>query len=400
MTDANNGLLRRAENSQRATFLELFFDLVFVFALTRISDRLIDVFETGRRLPFYETYQTLLLFLAIWLIWTITALVTSRLDPDRPVVQFVVVATMLGALVMAVAVPHGLHQRATVFAGAYVTLQLGRSLLLLRPNRQDRTATIRSIVWFGLTAVLWLIGAFVPQVSLRVVLWTTAIVTDCVGVMLGWPTPKLGRTPISETAIAGEHLAERYQQFLLIALGESILVIGLTFSGANFVADHTSAFLLSFLTTVLLWRVYFHRAGHVLPTAITSARHPARLGISAAFSHLPMLAGIVLTAVGYELSIAHPFGDTAPAWLVAILGGPTLFLAGRAAFEHQIFARISRSRLYALVTLVVLAPALAFVPPLAVSAAAAAVLAAVAGADILRSRNRPPERPTPPVRLN
>ncbi|WP_329103473.1 low temperature requirement protein A [Micromonospora sp. NBC_01699] len=399
MTGAEEaGVLRSAESSQRATFLELFFDLVFVFALTRISQRLITDFNTERRILLPEAGQTLLLFLALWLIWTFTALTTSRLDPDQPAIQFVVVGSMFGAMVMAVSVPKGFGERAIIFATAYITVQIGRTLLLFLAHRRDRDVAVRLLVWLGLSAVPWLLGGVVDDAGLRGVLWTIAILLDYGGAISGWPIPVLGRAPTTEVPIAGEHLAERYQQFLLITLGESILVIGLTFSGSSFATDRTVAFLLAFLTTVLLWRVYFHQAGHLLPMAITSARQPARFGRSMSFSHLFMIAGIVLTAVGYELSIAHPLGHTAPVWLYTILGGPALFLAGRAQFEYQVFARVSRSRIGGLVVLALLVPALLQVPPLVASTAAATVLAGVAVADALRSRARTtPEPPTPPL---
>ncbi|MGW4467596.1 low temperature requirement protein A [Micromonospora sp. NPDC004704] len=398
MTGAGeSGVLRSAESSQRATFLELFFDLVFVFALTRISQRLITDFTDERRILLGEAGQTLLLFLALWLVWSFTALVTSRLDPDQPLIQLMVVGTMFGALVMAVAVPEGFGERAAVFAGAYVAIQVGRTLFLLAINRSEWEVGARLLFWLGLSVVPWLLGAAVGQPWLRGLLWTVAVLLDYGGVILDWPTPKLGRVRTAEVPIAGEHLAERYQQFLLVTLGESILVIGLTFSGSSFAPDRTTAFLVSLLTTVLLWRVYFHQAGHLLPLAITVAGRQLRFGVSMSFSHLFMVAGIVLTAVGYELSIAHPLGHPTPVWLYAILGGPALFLVGRALFEYQVFARVSRSRTAGFVLLGLLALALVHTPPLVAGAAAAAVLAGVAVADALRARRTGLERPRPPT---
>jgi low temperature requirement protein LtrA len=398
MTGARElGLLRGEESSQRATFLELFFDLVFVFALTRVSQRLIVDFSTDRRILPSEAGQTLLLFLALWLIWSSTALATSRLDPDHPAIQIVVVGSMLGAMIMALAVPGGFGARALVFAGAYVSVQVGRALFLWAIHRSGRGAAARTLIWAGTSAVPWLAGGIVAQGGIRGLLWTLGVVLDYTASAAGAPVPRLGRSRTTGVTIAAEHLAERYQQFLLIALGESILVIGLTFTGDGFAVDRIVSFLVSFLTTVLLWRIYFHRAGHVLPAALTSARDPARLGRAASLTHLLMIAGIVLCAVGYELSIARPFGQTVPAWLFAILGGPALFLVGRGLFEYQVFARVSRSRIVGLAALGLLAPALLHLQPVAVSGGAAAVLAGVAVNDALRSRGRPPERPAPPI---
>jgi low temperature requirement protein LtrA len=213
--------------------------------------------------------------------------------------------------------------------------------------------------------------------------------------MLGWPTPRLGRWRLPDRSLAGEHLAERYQQFLLIALGESILVLGVAFGGTRLDLDQTAAFLLSFGTTVLLWRVYFYRAGRLLAAAITNAGRPGRLGPALSHTHFFMIAGIVLTSVGLELFINHPLGETPPVWLTAILGGPALFLAGNALFVYQLFHRIAWSRVGGLAALVLLLPAAVGLPPLAVGATAAAVLAGVAGVGALLSRGRAAGAPAP-----
>ncbi|MEE6262986.1 low temperature requirement protein A [Plantactinospora sonchi] len=396
-------LLRGEASSQRATFLELFLDLVFVFALTRVSERLILDFTTEQRILFSEGGQTLLLFLALWHIWATTAWITSRAEPAVPTVQMLVILTMVGSMVMAVALPRGFGSQAVAFAGAYVAVQFGRTLVATvgahgNPDPTSPHAHVRLLLWSGLTAVLWILGAVTNDRVRRSVLWSLALTLDYLGTASGWPVPRLGRSRYAGQVIAGEHLAERYQQFLLIALGESIFVIGITFSGGggNFTPARTAGFGLALLTTVLLWRIYFHRAGDVLPLAITRARHPARLGQAAGYSHLVMIAGIVLTGAGYELFIAEPVGTTMPVWLLAILGGPALFLAGRAGFEFLTFARISRSRVAGLLGLGAVVPAMFHLPPLAVAGTAAVVLSGVALADLWRSHGRAPEQPAPP----
>lgn len=340
-----------------------------------------------------------MLFLGLWLVWSFTALITSRLDPDQPAIQLVVIVSMLGALVMAVAIPGGFEQRALVFAGAYVAVQLGRSVFLAVAHRRERILSLRVIFWLGMSAILWLLGGVTSEPAVRGVLWTLAVGLDFAGAASGWPTPRLGRSRVFEWSIAGEHLAERYQQFLLVTLGESILVIGLAFSGESFALDRTTAFLVAFLTTVLLWRVYFHRAGQFLPAAITSARQPARLGIDMAYTHLLMVAGIVLTSIGYELFVTRPLGHSTPVWLCAILGGPALFLAGRALFEYQVVGWISWPRIIGLILLALIAPAMVLgrLPPLVTGAAAAAALAGIVVADAIRSRGWTVDRSIPPI---
>ncbi|WP_422752735.1 low temperature requirement protein A [Micromonospora sp. WMMD708] len=397
MTDERGAaLLRGGVSSPRATFLELFFDLVFVFALTRVSQRVIDDLNTPRRDLPVEIAQTLVIFLAFWAVWTFTAWVTSRYEPERPEIQFVVVYAMLGCMVMAVATPRAFDTRAPAFALAFVAVQVGRPLILTLALRGHprRLVTVRVASWAAVSAVPWLLGAVLPG-TWRLVCWSVAVVVDYAGLMFGWPVPRLGATRTSTWAVLGEHLAERHQQFFLIALGENILVIGLAFSGHSFSTASSGAFLLSFVTTVLLWRIYFHRAGHLLTEAIRVARAPGRLGESMSWTHLAIVAGVLTTAVGYELAIVHPYERTELAWAVFLTGGPAVFLLARARFEHEVFGRVSRSRIIAVLVLAVLTPLATLTVSVVALAATATVLAAVTVADYRRAYGRPPERPHP-----
>ncbi|MDG4811226.1 low temperature requirement protein A [Micromonospora sp. WMMD1120] len=391
-------LVRSDATRQRATFLELFLDLVFVFALTRISARLIVDFTGGERGVYAGIAQALLLFLALWVVWSMTVWSTSWLDPEAPLVQTVIVITTLGAMTMAVAVPDGFGARAPLFAITYVTLQIGRVLYfhLAGHGQPDPQQSVRILFWLLLSAPPWIAGGLVDHGTVRGWFWAVAVLLDYAGLFLGWPTPRIGAQRIGVRMIAAEHLAERYQQFLLIALGEAIFVIGLAFSGSDFHIDQSAGFVLALASTVLLWRIYFHVAGGLLDAAVDRAGDPARLATYLAFAQLVMIAGIVLTGVGFELFITEPLGHLPAAWLVAILGGPALFLAGRAILEYQVFARVSRSRAAGLVALGLLTPVALRLDPLSAGGTAALVLLGVAAADTRRSRRHPPETPSPP----
>ncbi|KAB1921341.1 low temperature requirement protein A, partial [Micromonospora sp. ALFpr18c] len=204
------------------------------------------------------------------------------------------------------------------------------------------------------------------------------------------PTP--GQWPV-----LAEYLSERYRQFFIIALGELILATGSAYSDASFRSGGAAAALsVSFITTVLLFRVYLFKAGQLLPEAINASSDPARLVREAFLAHVLMVAGIVAVAIGYELVIKHPWGRTEAAWVLVILGGPILFLVGRALAEYAVFARVSRSRLIGALALVAAAPAMTHLPPLAVAGTAVLVLACIATSDTLRAKGKPPERPSPP----
>ncbi|WP_446211502.1 low temperature requirement protein A [Micromonospora sp. IBSANI012] len=384
-------LLRKPEEPQQATFLELFFDLVLVLAITQLSHGLIQ------HLTWSGAFQALVLLLAVWWVWTYTAWITDLYNPQRPAIQLLVIATMLGVFVIAVALPDAFGKRGLVFAGTYVAIHIGRQLFLvlaLRGHGAQRRAA-RALFWFGVSAVPWIAGALADATA-RGALWTLALAVEYMAVVLRFPIPGLGRLPTSAWPIVAEHLAERYRQLFIIALGELILLSGLTLYGSGVAPDRTAAAVVSFSTTVLLWRIYIYRAGEVLPAVIAAAPAPHRRARSAAVAHLIMVAGIVATSVGVELVIAHPFGHTKPAWIAVILGGPALFVAGRAVFEYQVFKRVSRDRLVGLLVLAALTPAALLMPPLLAALAATAVLAGIAIADAARARKHPPEPPSPP----
>ncbi|MDH6465809.1 low temperature requirement protein A [Micromonospora sp. A200] len=384
-------LVRRPEDPREATFLELFFDLAFVFALTQLSFGLIQ------NLTWRGAFQTLLLLLAVWWIWSDTALLTDVYSPQRSVVQVLVTVSMVGTVLVAVALPEAFGAQGLVFAGVYLAIRVGRCFLLLvaaRVRERQRDA-LRVLAWAGVSAVPWIAGALAPGTG-REVLWALAVVVDYTGFVLRWPTPGLGPTSQPEFSLVSGHFAERHRQFFIIALGELILVTGLALRGSGFPPDRTAAFLLAITTTVLLWRIYIYRAGEVLATALTAARKPQRAARATFVAHLVMVAGVVAIAVGAELVIAHPLGHAPPAWITVILGGPALFLAGRAGFEYAVFNRVSWARWIGLLVLAALLPAMQDAPPLLVSTAATVVLAGIAVADAARSRRRPSELPMPP----
>ncbi|GAB3959589.1 hypothetical protein GCM10027614_79390 [Micromonospora vulcania] len=306
-------LLRPPMSSGRATFLELFFDLAFVVALTRVSQRFADLSnDTGWALV-TGFGRTLLLFLALWLIWSHTTWITSRYEPERSVIQAVVVGTMFAGLVMAVALPRATEERALPFAAAYLMVMLVRPLVVAAALRGHprRLVPFRLAAWAAASAPLWLAGALGPE-RLRLPLWAAALAVDYLAWALGWPLPWVGASAVHSWRIAGTHLADRHQQMFLIALGESILVIGTVFSGTDYSAERAAAFGVAFTTSALLWRTYFHRAGLLLTEALGRARMPGRLGTASERTHLLIVLSVLVTSVGYELVIDHPYGPPRP----------------------------------------------------------------------------------------
>jgi low temperature requirement protein LtrA len=181
----------------------------------------------------------------------------------------------------------------------------------------------------------------------------------------------------------------------MIALGEPLLAVGIIFSQKPASPYRMIALVTAFLTTVLLWRIYYHLAGELLPDALTSAADPARIGRITGVAHIAMICGIVSNGVGHEIIQSYPSGHTDPAWLVMIVGGPAVYLAGRAVLERVVFSRISRRRLLAIAVLLLLAAPSLVAPPAAAAVATGLVLLGLAVADTRQSWHRPTEPPSP-----
>ncbi|MEU5964624.1 low temperature requirement protein A [Micromonospora parva] len=384
--------MRDPEGPRRVTLLELFFDLVYVVALALISRGMVD------QLDWHRAAEALIMLAAVWWTWAITTLVTDMYNPERTEIKLLISAVMFGALLMTTAIPEAFNNRGIVFAGTYVAIHLGRGLFLMpavrrEPQTQRRAARI--FLWFVVSAIPWLVGAFVSG-DARIVCWAVALSIDYLGFRLAYPVPGLGVVPEQQRNVTAEHLSERYQQFFIIALGDAILTIGTMFSMEHNEAENIGAFAVAFLTTLLLWRIYVHKSGELLPTAIQTARSPSKFLFSAPYTHLLMISGVVTTASGFHLVLHEPTGRTPPAWLAVILGGPALFLAGRASFEYEVFSRVSWSRPGGVLALLTIAPVLLYLPPVFASLGGLLVLAAVAYADFRRSHGKPPEAPSPP----
>ncbi|MGC4851483.1 low temperature requirement protein A [Micromonospora sp. DT15] len=391
-------LLRPPMSSGRATFLELFFDLAFVVALTRVSQRFAGLADDTGWALVTGFGRTLLLFLALWLIWSHTAWITSRYEPEQPVIQAVVIGTMFAGLIMAVTLPRALEERAVPFTVAYLMVMVLRPLVVAVALRGHprRLVPFRLVVWALVSAPLWLAGALGPD-HLRLPLWVVALAVDYLAWLLGWPLPWLGVSKIGRWRIAGTHLADRYQQIFLIALGESILVIGVVFSGADYSGNRAAAFAVTFATSAVLWRIYFYRAGLLLSEAFGRAGMPGRLGATSERTHLLIVLSVLVTAVGYELVIDHPFGQPRPSWLLFVVGGPMLFLVARLRLEYEVFGQVSRPQVIGLGALLVSTPALAHRAPMVGLSVVACVLALVALLGALRWRGQSLEVPASPI---
>jgi low temperature requirement protein LtrA len=373
-------LRERRDGAGRVTFIELFFDLVYVLAITQLSHLLLD------HLSVRGALQTLLLLLAVWWAWCYTAWATNWLNPERRIVRLMLLTLMLFGLLMAATLPEAFGDRGLWFALAYVAIQVGRNMFVCVAVREDRNLRRNFLLisaWSVASGVLWLAGG-VAEGSTRELLWLSAVFIDYLGPASGFAVPGFGHAHTTDWTITGGHLAERFQLFVILALGESILVTGSTFGDLEWTTAVVAAFVVAFIGSVTFWWIYFDRSAPLSGEAIESSDDPGRLGRSAyTYFHLPMIAGIIVAAVGDELSIAHPRGHADTATVLVILGGPALFLCGHALFKLAVFGSLSISRLVAIAVLAILVPFGTSFSPLILAATATAVIVVVAVTDSL-----------------
>src|SRR5215204_3007035 len=386
------GLLRgEGERDHQVSSMEFFFDLVYVFAITQLSHLLIE------HLDLRGATQTALLLLALWWAWVDTAWLTNWFDPDRRPVRVMLVGAMVATLIMAVALPDAFGERGLLFAVAFVAMQVGRTAFAVvgtRANPSLHRNFQRILGWQAASGLLWLAGGLASGPP-RTIFWIGAVAMDSLGPAFGFVTPGLGRSITRDWNISGEHFAERCKLFLIIALGESILVIGGTFGQLDITLVTLVTFVVAFLGSVALWWVYFDVSFDAAEQAFASSSDPGRLGRFAyTYLHIPMVAGIIVTAVGDELVIAHPFGHATPDTVATVLGGPALFLAGHLLFKRAVFGVWSIPRMAAIVVLGIVAVLGRGWSPLALAIMTVLVIAAVSWRDTRTTRPRLPEGST------
>jgi low temperature requirement protein LtrA len=372
-------LRERGERAARVTSFELFFDLVYVFAVTQLSHHLLE------HLTVRGAAQTLLLLLAVWWAWMYTCWTTNWFDPDHPAIRLVLIGVMLAGLIMSAGIPDAFGDRAMWFAAAYVTIQVGRTLFLviaLGTHELSRNFQ-RILVWLAVPGVFWIAGGFAHG-SAQAALWVVAFGLEFTGPVVGFASPVLGRSVTGDWEIDGEHMAERCRLFMIIALGESLLLTGATFSDLRkSSAGEVAALVSAFLIAVAMWWIYFDRTADLAGERIAASDDPGRLGRSAyTYVHIPMVAGIIVTAVAAELVIAHAGGHVAGGTAAVTLGGPALFVAGHALFKRVVFGHFTRARVFALAALATLIPAYPLVTPLTLLVAATLVLVVLAAWDV------------------
>ena len=361
--------------TQQTTTVELFFDLVYVFAVTQLSHQILgDLSVAG-------VARAAFLLLVVWWAWIYTTWMANWFDPTSSPVRAVLTAVMLGSLLMAAALPEAFGERALLFTASYVGLQVGRNAAaawLLTPRHRLRDVFERLVVWSAASGVLWLAGAALDS-DQRLILWIPALALELAAPAAGYWLPGRGRAVTTDYDIEGSHFAERCQVFIIIALGESIVVTGATASAAGLTSTVVLCLIVAFVETAALWWLYFGATTEHARITLSTCDDPGRLARDAyTYAHLPIVAGIIATAVASNLLIAGPHQVPDAVGVAMILGGPALYLLGESLFSWRMTGATSAKRVAVAALLILLVPVGGQVSVLMLSLVVAALLPALA----------------------
>jgi low temperature requirement protein LtrA len=366
-----NPVLREEE---RVTPLELFFDLVFVLALTQCTALMADV-------PSWEGMaQALLIMALLWWAWSGYAWLTSVLDPEEGAVRIVMFAAMAAMLVAALCVPEAFGRLALLFAAAYGAVRVAHIVLFGLASRGDPQLR-RSVISLAMSSAVGvglIAAAAATDDVVQGSLWALAIVLDFGGPYFfgveGW-------------RIMPEHFAERFGLIVIIALGESIVAIG---AGAEIGVDAgvVAAAVLGTAVAAALWWLYFDVVAIVATRRLARAapgRERNSIGRdSYGYLHFPMIAGIVLGALGLKKTLGDVEDPLKLVPAVAMFGGTAVYLLAHVAFRWRNVRTLNRHRLFVALLLGGLIPVAVEVPALAALGILAGLLALLIAYEAIR----------------
>ena len=369
----------------RVTYAELLFDLVFVFAVTQVSHTLLAKFTPLGAL------QTTMLLLSVWWVWVYTCWITNWLNPELTPVRLLLFVLMLGGLVLSTSIPMAFSSRGLWFALAYAAMQVGRTLFWLVSTPRERASArmnaVRILVWLSTSAIFWIAGGF-AQGYARLVLWALALGIEYISPAVRFWIPKYGASSVADWYVEGGHMAERCAGFIIIALGESIVVTGATFADLNWTREVVAAFLSSFVASLAMWWIYFHKGARAGSELIYNSSEPGRLArLAYTYLHLPIVAGIILSAVADDLVLWHPLGQSDARTVLSAVGGPLLFLVGTILFKHTVRGFLQLSHGAGIIALCVIGWFGREWSPLALSILTTALMIAVATWESLSLRS-------------
>jgi low temperature requirement protein LtrA len=319
------------EQEHRVTPRELFFDLVFVFAFTQVTTLL------THDPTFAGIGRALLVLAALWWPWTAYAWLTNTVDPEEGVIGAALLVSLIAMFVAALAVPHVFGDDGVLFGVAFllvVAMHLALYALAGRHTPDLLMAVLRLAPWTLLGATLILVAGFAD--GARTWLWGAALVCVYVGAALagssGW-------------RVFPSHLAERYGLVLIIALGEAFVAIGIGVGTIG--VGEVAAAILGLLVATAFWLAYFDFFAIRGERMLSDRRGPERVALARdlyAYSHLPLIAGVVLFAFAMKIIVGHVHEELDYPVAFALCGGCALYLLTFSAVRSRVEGRLSVSR--------------------------------------------------------
>lgn len=325
-------LRKRNESGHlKVTTVELFFDLVYVFTIIQLSHYLLD------NQSWRGALEAATLFAAVWWAWNYTAWAANWIDPDHHAGRNLMLVLMVCALLMAISIHHAFAYRAWLFVAAYVSMALIRAFYMAAVLRGSQMGQnyFQLGVWSAISGVFWVAGALIEP--LRLSLWIIAVFIDYMGPYVGYRVPRQGAVPMATWTLKGLHLLERNQLMFIIALGESMLLLGATMVGAELTGPLFLTAGIGFLLIVSLWWLYFIHGGAESEQAFEAEAEQSKLALAGlAYAHGIMVCGAIVVAVGIEEIMAHPSdAELLPSIVIAVIG-PLIFLIGNIIFRATV----------------------------------------------------------------
>lgn len=351
----SQSLLRsRGNGIASVSFSELLFDLIYVFAVTQISHYLLH------HLTWLGFLQSAVIWFAMWMAWQHTTWMTNWFDPNTRKIRIFLFILMLIGLIIAAAIPDAFGDRGLIFALCYIVTQIGRSgiiLFMLGKKHHLTKNYTRILIWFFISAVFWIVGAL-EEDFIRLILWTIAVLSDYIAPMHGFYLPILGRSDSSkEWTIEGHHLTERCQLFVIIAFGETILMTGASLSELEvWTLPVVAAALLSAVSSLAMWWVYFDTSSEVGAEKIQKVDDPGMLGLKYHAVHVVLVGALIMSAVGDELTVNHPLGYISLAAIFVIIVGPVIYLVSNIAYKWLTCHIIAKSHIVGIIALLLIIP--------------------------------------------
>ncbi|AYG03910.1 low temperature requirement protein A [Gryllotalpicola protaetiae] len=324
---------------ERVTYVELFFDLVFAFAITQVSGVL------GPHPMPEHLAEALVITLAVWWVWVYTTWATNWLNPDRrPILWLLLILTAIG-LVISEAIPEAFNSKAPLFVAGYLAFGAVRTVGVIAATRRRAPeiarGQLRILAWSGAAAVAWISGALAPDERGRLLLWALAVLLEYTGPASLFWVPGRGRSGWDSWKIRGGHFSERSALFVIIVLGESILVIGRALSEERAGAGVVSAAFCAFASAVLMWFLYFAH-GQEYGRRFISARPVTGpvARVSYTYLHAVLVVGLVFATHGSELALEAPREPADAMFDLLMVGGTALYLLGLLSFKASVGVRL------------------------------------------------------------